>query len=70
MQNLTRDAEKMYIKRNKKAIFPVTISGHDFLRQQLEFIPHYTLSWQLVQFYVEDGLHSWVHHSVKINIQK
>lgn len=27
------------------------------------------LSWQLVQVYVEDGLHSWVHHSVKIKIQ-
>jgi len=30
----------------------------------------YVLSWQLVQFYVEDGLHSWVHHSLKINVQK
>lgn len=28
-----------------------------------------TLSWQLVQVYVEDGLHSWVHHSMKIKIQ-
>lgn len=39
MQNLTRDAEKIYIIRNKNAIFPVAVLGHDFVRQQLEPIP-------------------------------
>lgn len=33
MQNLREsDTENIYIKRNKNAIFPVIILGHDFVR--------------------------------------
>lgn len=47
MQNLReRDTEKIYIKRNKKAIFPEIILRHDFVRATRAYSsPDLLLKW-------------------------